>query len=242
MALITGASRNLGAAFAHSFAAHGSRVVLNYSSPASEEDAIGVLESLPGEGHVLARADVSDPLGVDSMVAETRHSAGSIDVLVNNVGPFSMTPYCELVPQEFDRIWAANVRSAYLLSRALAPDMIQNRWGRIINISAGSAFVRNHSVYSLAKQGIITLTEQLALELGPRITVNCLAPGQIVESSPEIEALDPDFVPRMLARTPAGRFVTRAEVAEVAAILCTPVFDMVTGATIPVDGGGHLPV
>jgi NAD(P)-dependent dehydrogenase (short-subunit alcohol dehydrogenase family) len=239
-ALVTGASRNLGAAVARALAAEGARVALNFRQSASE--AHEVLDSLTGSGHLLVAGDVGTVLGADAVVAEVERSAGLVDVLVNNAGPFSMTPYLQLDPEEFDAIWKANLRSVYLVTRRVAPGMLAAGWGRIINISAGSAFVRNHSVYSLAKEAVITLTEQLALELGPAVTVNCVAPGQIAESAEEMSRIDPDFVNTVMSRTPAGRLVTRAEVAGIVVALCSTTFDMVTGVTIAVDGGGHLPV
>ncbi|HUY47153.1 MAG TPA: SDR family oxidoreductase [Streptosporangiaceae bacterium] len=241
VALITGSSRNLGAEIARAVASCGARVIVNYhSSRASADEVVAKLE---GSGHAAIGGDVSTPQGVEELVAEAeRLMRAKIDILVNNTGPFSMTPFVGLEPQEFDFIWNANVRSAYLTARRAAPGMAANGWGRIVNISAGSAFVRNHSVYSLAKDAMITLTEQLALELGPAVTVNGVAPGQIAESAEEMASFDTEFVPRIIARTPAGRLVTRTEVAGVVLALCSPAFDMVTGATVPVDGGARLPV
>ncbi|MFQ5948444.1 MAG: SDR family NAD(P)-dependent oxidoreductase, partial [Acidimicrobiia bacterium] len=138
---------------------------------------------------------------------------------------------------EWDRIWDSNVKAAYLATQLVVPGMREAGWGRIVNISAGSAYLRNHSVYTLAKEAMITLTEELALELGPEITVNCIAPGQIAESAADIAEFDPTFVERSIEYTPAGRLVTRAEVAAIVVELCSPRFAMVTGATIPVDGG-----
>ena len=90
-------------------------------------------------------------------------------------------------------------------------------WGRIVLLSAGSAYLRNHAIYGLAKQALGFLAEELALELGPAITVNAVAPGQIAESADDIAEHDPSFVERAIAHTPAGRLVTRAEVAELVA-------------------------
>jgi len=98
----------------------------------------------------------------------------------------------------------ANLRSVYLLAQQVAPGMNERGWGRIINLSAGSAFLRNHSVYGLAKAGVRFLTEALALELKPGVTVNAIAPGQIAESAPDISLIDPTFVERSIRITPAG--------------------------------------
>jgi NAD(P)-dependent dehydrogenase (short-subunit alcohol dehydrogenase family) len=113
-------------------------------------------------------------------------------------------------------------------------------WGRVVNVSAGSAYIRNHSIYGLAKEALIFLTEELALELGPEITVNAVAPGQIEESAADIAELDPSFVGRAVEHTPIKRLATRREVADMVALLCSPAFDVVTGVTIPMDGGWRL--
>lgn len=241
IALVTGSSRNLGAAIAQTMASRGARVAVNFlSSRQAAEDLVAGLE---GSGHFAVGGDVGTPAGVESVAAQAEEFMGAgVDILVNNAGPFTMTPYRDLSPDEFDRIWNANVKAAYMMTGRVARGMVVKGWGRVINISAGSAFVRNHSAYSLAKDAMITLTEQLALELGPEITVNGVAPGQISESAEDIAAYDPGFIGRTLARTPAGRLVTRAEVAGIVVALCSPSFDMVTGVTVPVDGGARLPV
>ena len=163
---------------------------------------------------------------------------GTIDIVVNNSGPFSMVPFLALKPAEWDRIWTANVTAAYLTSKMLIPAMRQ--WGRVVNVSAGSAYLRNHSIYTLAKDAVITFTEALAVEVGPMVTVNCVAPGQIAESADDMAEFDPTFVERATEATPLGRLVTRDDVSGIVAELCGPRFAAVTGVTIPIDGGGRL--
>ena len=106
---------------------------------------------------------------------------------------------------------------------------------------AGSAYVRNHGVYTLAKAGVQVITESRALELGPEVTVNAVAPGQIRESLPEIEKFDPSFGERYTVHAPLKRLVTRAEIARLIALLCSPAFDTMTGMTLRLDGGAELP-
>jgi NAD(P)-dependent dehydrogenase (short-subunit alcohol dehydrogenase family) len=238
-ALVTASSRNLGAAIAVALAAKGARVCVQYY--ASKDAATALvrdLEAATGHGHIAISGDMSDPRSVRRVVAEAvERLGGGIDVLVNNAGPFSMTPYVELSEEEWDRVWNTNVKTCYLACKLVARGMQERGWGRIINVSAGSAYLRNHSVYGLAKHAVIYLTEELALELGPEVTVNAVAPGQIEESAADIASYDPTFVERAVHRTPLGRLVTRNEVAELVAVLLSPTFDMVTGVTIPIDGG-----
>jgi NAD(P)-dependent dehydrogenase (short-subunit alcohol dehydrogenase family) len=242
-ALVTGSSRNLGAAIAERLAAHGATVAVTYHS--SEQEARELVARLPaydGRRHAAVGGDLADAAQVRALVdAAAEALGGRIDVLVHNAGPFSMTPFGEMEEAEWDAVWDVNVKAAQVAARLVAPAMRDAGWGRIVLVSAGSAYLRNHSIYGLAKHALIHLTEALALELGPAVTVNAVAPGQIAESADDIAAYDPTFVERAVAQTPAGRLVTRAELAELIAALCEPAFDMVTGATLPVDGGWRLP-
>lgn len=238
-ALVTAASRNLGSAVAAALAQRGARVAVNYHSSQGEADA--VIAGMPGSGHVAIRGDAGTPAGVRGIVSAAEDALGSVQVLVNNYGPFSMTPFAEMPEDEWDRIWDANVKATYVSVQAVVPGMREAGWGRIVNMSAGSAYLRNHSIYTLSKESLITLTEALAIELGPEINVNAVAPGQIAESAEDIAEFDPSFVERSVTATPTGRLVTRPEVAAIVAELCCPLFDGVTGVTIPVDGGWRLP-
>ncbi|GMQ86589.1 MAG: SDR family oxidoreductase [Acidimicrobiia bacterium] len=236
-ALVTASSRNLGASIAAALAGVGADVVVTYHQ--SPEAAEALLAGLPEGNHVAVNGDTSSGDGIRAMVeAAVAAAPGAIDIVINNSGPFAMEPFVDLDPSEWDRIWTANVKAAYLTSRMLVPAM--SEWGRIVNISAGSAYLRNHSIYTLAKDAMITFTEALAVEVAPAVNVNCVAPGQIAESADDIAEFDPTFVERSIAATPLGRLVTRAEVAGIVAELCGPRFDAVTGVTIPIDGGWRL--
>ena len=242
-ALVTAGSRNLGAAISLALAERGAGVAVNYRSSRDDAEALVGRMSEHGGGHRAVEGDCSTPEGAAALVADARAALDGrpIQVLVANYGPFSMTPFAEMPDDEFRRIWEANLAAAHAGVRAAVPGMRQAGWGRIVNVSAGSAYLRNHSIYSLAKAALITFTEILALELGPEITVNGVAPGQIAESAEDIAEFDPSFVERAVAATPIGRLVTRAEVAAIVAELCGPLFDGVSGVTIPIDGGWRLP-
>jgi NAD(P)-dependent dehydrogenase (short-subunit alcohol dehydrogenase family) len=241
-ALVTGASRNLGALIAERLAAHGARVAVNFNgSAAAAGELVERLQQETGREHVAIQADVARPGRVRRLVESALSALGGrVDVLVNNAGPFSMTPFTELPEADWDRIWDTNVKAAYLASQLVAPGMREGGWGRIVNISAVSYVLRNHSIYGLSKDALRFLTEELAVELGPEVTVNAVAPGQIVESADDIAEFDPTFVERAVEATPLGRLVTRREVAEIVCALCSPTFASVTGVTIPVDGGVRL--
>jgi NAD(P)-dependent dehydrogenase (short-subunit alcohol dehydrogenase family) len=240
--LVTGAARNLGAVLAERFATAGATVVVHSGhDQAAAASVRASLEHTTGRAHHSVVGDLADPDGPVEVAAAARSLAGSIDVLVNNAGPFSATPFTQLPLDEWRRTLDVNLTATYLLTRELAPDMRAAGWGRVVNLSAGSAAIRNHATYGLVKASVSFLTESLALELGPEVTVNALAPGQIAESGPDAEAVEPGFVERATARTPTGQLVTRAEVADLAVALTSPLFAAVSGATIPVDGGWRVP-
>jgi NAD(P)-dependent dehydrogenase (short-subunit alcohol dehydrogenase family) len=240
-ALVTGSSRNLGAEIALELARRGARVAVNYaSSNAEAEELVSELAAINDLEHAAFKADLAIAAEATALCESAQSRFGTIDILINNAGPFAMDPFTDLREAEWDRIWDVNVKATYVCSRSLAPHMIESGWGRIVNVSAGSAYIRNHSIYTLAKRALITLTEELALELGPSINVNAVAPGQIAESAEDIADFDPTFVERAISRTPAGRLATRREVARIAVDLCDTRYDVVTGATIPIDGGWRL--
>lgn len=237
-AFVTASSRNLGANIATALAEAGADVVVTYNE--SRDAALDLIAEFPAGNHSAVYGDMSHGDGIRAMVdAAVSAAPRAIDILVNNSGPFSMEPFIDLDPSEWDRIWTSNVKAAYLTSKMLVPAM--KGWGRIVNVSAGSAYLRNHSIYTLAKDALITFTESLAVEVAPEVNVNCVAPGQIAESAADMAEIDPSFVERAIAATPLGRLATRDEVARIVTELCGPYFDMVTGTTIPIDGGWRLP-
>lgn len=239
--LVTAASSGLGSEIARAFGAAGARVAVHYRT--DEAGANAVLAALgedPGR-HTVVAGDLAVDGAAEEVVADAaRALGGPVQILVNNCGPFSLTPLSELTPGEWRHVLDTNLTAAWQATRTAAPGMRELGFGRVINLSAGSAFVRDHAVYGLAKAAVHTLTEELALELGPEVTVNAVAPGQIEESGEEIAAYDPTFVDRTVAATPAGRLVRRAEVAALVVALCGTDFDMVTGAVLPVDGGCRI--
>jgi NAD(P)-dependent dehydrogenase (short-subunit alcohol dehydrogenase family) len=235
--LVSGGSRTLGAAIVRRLARYGAHVVLNYHQ--SREAAFALRDELASEGaHVTAiQADVTDEADVDRLVEESWASAGPIDVLVNNVGPYVDTPFLDLAAADFDRILAGNLRATFLLAQSAGRRMKERGAGQIVNIAATDFTHRSHSIYGLAKGGVVYLTEALALELAPEVRVNALAPDLIADN----EEMDETIAAPAVGGTPLGRLVTRAEIAELVFLLCTPAFAMVTGHTLVVDGGRTIP-
>jgi len=235
--LVTGASRALGAEIARKLAKYGAHVAVNYHQSAEAAQALCAELVEAGGTAIPLQADVSRPEQVESLLAQTQARLGPINILVNNVGPYVDTPFLDLALSDFERIMAGNARATFLVSQLVGRQMKERGSGQIINIAATDIFHRSHSVYGLAKSGVIYLTEAMALELAPTVRVNALAPDLIADN----EEMSPQFAAQSAAGAPLGRLVTRAEIAEMVCLLCTPVFDIVTGQTIVMDGGRTIP-
>ena len=235
--LVTGASRALGREIARALAQCGAHIAVNYRR--SAEDARRLCDELH-QLNVRAlpiQADVSDPEQADHLIRAAWEALGPIDIVVNNVGPYVDTPFLKLSVADFDHVMATNVRATFLITQSAGRRMKARGSGHIINIAATDAFHRSHSVYGLAKAGVIHLTEAMALELAPEVRINAIAPDLIADN----EGMDPEFARRAVQATPRGRLVTRAEIAQMVCLLCSPAFDIVTGQTIVMDGGRTLP-
>jgi len=239
--LISGGSRHLGEAVARKMASLGASVAINHWQDGEKAEALARDLSAQGTACVAIEANVSQSWHVKRLVAQAVGAIGPIDVLVHCAGPFAMSPFARMEESEWDTILGVNLKGAYLLTKEVAPMMKQRGWGRIILMSAGSAFIRNHSIYTLAKSAMITLTESLAVELGPEITVNAIAPGQILESAAIMDTFEPGFSEKATQAAPLKRLVTRPEVAEMMALICAaPAMQSVTGHTFVMDGGWRL--
>ena len=236
--LVTGSSSGAGRSIARAFAHEGAHVAVHCRS--AMNDAEKVVAGIAADGGTAAAfsADLADPDAPGALAAVVERVLGPVSVLVNNAGPFADAPFRSLAPEVWDRILAVNLRAPYLLAQQLIPGMERLGWGRIVNIGATSSLVRSHSIYGLAKAALVHLTESLALELAPQITVNAIVPSQI--ASARTDSM-PVYKEAAIAGTPLGRLVTEDEIGEMAVLVCTPAFDFVTGRAIVMDGGRTLP-
>src|SRR5205085_8940516 len=150
----------------------------------------------------------------------------SITVIYNNVGNVVDAPFRRLTSAVWDEIMSVNLKAPYLLAQKVAPAMERLGWGRIVNLGATSGFVRSHSVYGLAKAALLHLTESLALEFAPSVTVNAVVPSQIASERTDTM---PVYKAAAIAGTPLGRLVTEEEIARLVASVCSSDFDFVTG-------------
>jgi 3-oxoacyl-[acyl-carrier protein] reductase len=238
VALVTGASRGLGKAIALKLAASGARVAVNYLS--SDEAANQVAKKIENSGGeaMLCQANVSEVAAVREMTRQVVKRWGKIDILVNNAGIVRDSLILRMPDEAWDEVLNTNLRGAYLCTKYSLRSMMEQGWGRIINISSLAGLVGNmgQANYSAAKGGLIAFTKSVAREVGPRnITINAIAPGFIVTEM--TDKLSQESKDAILARIPLGRFGTADDVAELAAFLATEAAGYITAQVISIDGG-----
>ena len=238
VALVTGASHGTGVDIARALAAEGARVAVHYRSDRAAAEALASAIRAGGGVAEAFAADVARSEEVRRLMAEVELRLGALGIVVNNAGPFNDTAFSELAEADWDYVMNANLKAVYLTSQLAAPGMRRAGWGRIVNIGATSGLVRSHGVYGLAKAALLPLTQALALELAPAVTVNAVVPSQIASARTDRMAA---YKAAAIAGTPLGRLVTQAEIGQMVVRLCSPEFDFVTGQAIVMDGGRVIP-
>ena len=236
VALVTGASRGIGRAIAHTLAAQGFKVV---GTATSEAGAQAISEALAGfAGCRGVRLDVNDKAGAEALVETIVKEQGGLQVLVNNAG----ITRDQLALRMKDEDWAAvldtNLGAVFRMCRAVMRSMMKQRYGRIINITSvvGASGNAGQANYAAAKAGVAGMTRALARELGSRnITVNCVAPGFIATDM--TDALPEAQKAALQQQIPLGRLGTPEEIAHAVAFLASPLAGYITGTELHVNGG-----
>ncbi len=242
-ALVTGASSGIGSAIAMAYAGAGMRVAVHYHS--NLEGAQRTLGNMPGEGHILVQADVSDPAAVRRMVDQTIESFGRIDVLVNNAGVYESSAFdtADYATWQADwkRILDTNLMSAVNATYCVMPGMRAQGGGKVINVASRSAFraETDAPAYAVSKAGMVNLTRCLArAEAANGILSYAIAPGW-VETAMAREGME-TMGAEIVSQIPLGRIASCEDVAGVALFLASDAANYLTGITIDVNGGSYL--
>jgi 3-oxoacyl-[acyl-carrier protein] reductase len=239
VAVVSGASKGIGAAIAIQLANDGAAVVVNYAT--SAEQAAAVVAKIKGAGGAAkaVRADVSKPAQAGNLIDACVSEFGRIDILVNNAGVYEFLPLQDITEAHFDRLFDLNVRGLLFATQA-AVGAFGDRGGSIVNIGSMVSLAPppGGSVYSATKGAVDVLTRSLAAELGPRkILVNAVLPGPVETEGAQSLAEWDQFRAQFLPRTPLGRIGQPHDIASVVSFLVSEDAGWITGQVIPVAGG-----
>ena len=238
IALVTGASRGIGAAIADELAALGATVV---GTATSDDGAAAIGERLQAQGGHGRKLDVTDGAAVDALVDEIARSFGAVTILVNNAGITRDNLLLRMKDEEWNDILETNLTSVYRTSKAVMRGMMKARKGRIVNIASVVGVTGNagQANYAAAKAGIIAFSKSLAREVGSRgVTVNVVAPGFI--DTDMTSALPEDARDAMLGQIALGRFGEPEDIGRAVAFLVGPSAAYITGETLHVNGGMYM--
>ena len=240
VAVVTGASKGIGASIAKYLAAEGASVVVNYSSSKAGADKV-VAEITAHDGKAVAvQANVARKSEIDRLFDETKKTFGRLDILVNNAGVYEFGPLENITEEQFHKLFDLNVLGL-LLTTQKAVEYFGPAGGNIVDVSsvAGINPPANGAVYSATKGAVDAITKSLAKELGPKkIRVNSINPGMVeTEGVHSAQLLGTDFHQQIVAQTPLGRIGQPEDIAKVAAFLASADSAWITGETFVIAGG-----
>jgi 3-oxoacyl-[acyl-carrier protein] reductase len=239
IALVTGATRGIGAAIAERLSRDGARVI---GTATTAEGAARISDNLAARGGRGAVLDVVKPESIESLLADIEAREGTVGILCNNAGITRDTLLLRMKEEDWDAVLDTNLASVFRLSKAVLRGMMKARKGRIVSITSVVGLTGNpgQTNYAAAKAGIIGFTKSLAREVGSRgITVNAVAPGFI--DTDMTRALAEEQRASLNAQIPLGRLGQPADIAAAVAFLCSPDGAYVTGETLHVNGGMYMP-
>jgi 3-oxoacyl-[acyl-carrier protein] reductase len=240
-AIVTGAAKGIGEGIARAFMLHGADVLVNYNT--SEEKAQRLVQALNGSSYggraVAFRADVSKIPEIKSLVQAAMAEFGRIDILVNNAGVISRKNFLVTTEADYDRIMTVNVKGPYFCCQEVAPIMQKQGKGKIINISSVSGLAQptglSYPEYAASKAALIGLTRSLAVNLGPQILVNAVAPGTI--RTDMTAAISPENLQRSAEEAFVKRLGEPEDIADACVFLASDESDFITGEVLTVSGG-----
>jgi len=239
VAVVTGASKGIGAAIAEDLASHGARVVVNYASSRQQaEEVVSRIRSKGGEAKAV-HADVSKPAEAKQLVATAVKEFGRLDILVNNAGVYEFKPLGEIGEEHFHRMFDLNVKGLLFATQAAAK-AFGGDGGSVVNISsmASTGALPTTAVYSATKAAVDSFTRTLAAELGPqKVRVNSVLPGPVETEGTHSMAEFDNVVAWAVPQTPLGRVGQPRDIATVVSFLVSPDAGWLTGQVIPTAGG-----
>ena len=238
-AVVTGASRGIGAACAVAMAKAGYNVILGYKEQKEKaENLAKVLIEGYGIAAIAVQADVSDSKQAQELVDVAYRNFGRVDVLVNNAGIAGYKLFTDITDEEWNEMIGTNLTGVFNCSRAAVKYMVSAHSGSIVNISSmwGQVGASCEVHYSASKAGVIGLTQALAKELAPSgVRVNCICPGVI--KTDMLSEIDDETVASLIEETPLGRLGTPKDIADSVAFLCSDGASFITGQVLSVNGG-----
>lgn len=240
-AIITGAASGIGRAIAMLFARAGAAVIVNHLGRTQEaEDVVKQITSKGGKAWV-SEADVSNTNAVAAMVVRLQ-ALGPIDILVNNAGIIQEKPFLETTEADWDRMLDVDLKSVFLMCRAVLPGMVSQGSGVVVNIASDLGLLgRAHfAPYCAAKAGVIGLTRSLAREFAPAIRVNAIAPGPVDTAMVSLESMSAETIELELA-IPQHRFAKPEEIAATALFLASDLSRFYCGQVLGPNGGSVMP-
>lgn len=241
VALVTGSSKGIGKEIIRELARSGYDVVINYNNSKEEAYALNEEVSKYGVKSLVVKCDVSNEDEVKNMIDEIHSQMGSVDILVNNAAVNYNDFFYKKTVEDFKRTMDVNVLGAFLVSKYVSKDMINNKWGRIINISSTNGINTYYPVcfdYDASKAALISLTHNMAIEFAPYINVNAITPGFIGTES-ELEGMDEEFIKNEEEKILVKRMGTPSDVAKLVKFLISDDASFINNSVIRVDGGQY---
>jgi NAD(P)-dependent dehydrogenase (short-subunit alcohol dehydrogenase family) len=238
-ALVTGASKGIGNEICRVLADAGADIVAVARDPQGLSEVTTIVQSM-GRRCLAIEADLATVEGPQVAARTALHAWGVVDILVNNAGITAIESILEAKVESWDRVMAVNLRAPFLLAQALAPKMIEQRAGKIVNVSSQTSTVAldKHAAYMSSKNGLNALTKAMTVEWAKyNIQSNAVCPTVIMTPMGEMVWGDPRVGDPMRAKIPLGRFGKPVEIADLVLFLTSPASDLITGQTIFADGG-----
>ncbi len=238
VAIVTGAGRGIGASIARTFADAGANVALAARTKEQLDEVAADIRAM-GREAIVVPIDVNDNDAVEQLAADTARQLGGIDIVVNNAGGSMPRPFLDTSASFFERAFHFNVTTAFVLTKAATPHLLESGGGAVVNISSAMGRLRDRGfvAYGTAKAALAHMTRLLAADLAPKVRVNGIAVGSVATSALQVVLDNPEIEAEMVRRTPLKRLGVPEDIALAALYLASPAGSFVTGKVVEVDGG-----